>query len=395
MTLASTANLNATTPSPATGKQNIVFADDSGSPTVNISATDPEMIGDSGSGGTAGNVPAPGAGDAAAGKFLKADGTFAVPAGSAPSGSANEVFATPNGSSGAASLRALVPADLPVATTSALGAVKPDGSTIDISAGVISVPIATDSNLGLVEPDGTTITISAGVITAVGGGGGGITELTGDVTAGPGSGSQAATVVNIPPGVALTGTPSAGQVPTATGSAAATWQTPSGGGGADLFFLETVASPTATITISSIPGTYTNMRLVISGCSSASDTAIIYINFNGDTAAHYDYAYTQAGAFGGSGNSNGQANGWAGLIAGASSDFWGSTSEAKIGGYAQASLFKTLVSNWASFSNGADGLAVGTYGTQWVSIDAITEIVLTIAGGYNFAVGTTIALYLE
>jgi hypothetical protein len=39
------------------------------------------MVGDSGSGGTKGEVPAPASGDAAAGKFLKADGTWAVPAG--------------------------------------------------------------------------------------------------------------------------------------------------------------------------------------------------------------------------------------------------------------------------------------------------------------------------
>ncbi len=38
------------------------------------------VIGDTGSGGTKGLVPAPVTGDAAAGKFLKADGTFAVPA---------------------------------------------------------------------------------------------------------------------------------------------------------------------------------------------------------------------------------------------------------------------------------------------------------------------------
>jgi hypothetical protein len=37
------------------------------------------VVGDAGSGGTKGLVPAPAAGDAAAGKFLKADGTFAVP----------------------------------------------------------------------------------------------------------------------------------------------------------------------------------------------------------------------------------------------------------------------------------------------------------------------------
>jgi len=41
----------------------------------------PSLVGDSGSGGTKGLVPAPAAGDAAAGKFLKADGTFAVPGG--------------------------------------------------------------------------------------------------------------------------------------------------------------------------------------------------------------------------------------------------------------------------------------------------------------------------
>lgn len=39
------------------------------------------MVGDSGAGGTKGLVPAPGAGDAAASKFLKADGTWAAPSG--------------------------------------------------------------------------------------------------------------------------------------------------------------------------------------------------------------------------------------------------------------------------------------------------------------------------
>lgn len=39
------------------------------------------MVGDTGAGGTKGEVPAPAAGDAAAGKFLKADASWAVPAG--------------------------------------------------------------------------------------------------------------------------------------------------------------------------------------------------------------------------------------------------------------------------------------------------------------------------
>lgn len=42
--------------------------------------------------------------------------------------------------------------------------------------------------------------------------------------------AQTATAITTIDGVTVTGTPSSGQVPTATGSAAATWQTPSGGG---------------------------------------------------------------------------------------------------------------------------------------------------------------------
>lgn len=53
--------------------------------------------------------------------------------------SANEFFAGPSsGSAAAPGFRTIVAADLPVATTSALGAVKPDGTTITISGGVIS-----------------------------------------------------------------------------------------------------------------------------------------------------------------------------------------------------------------------------------------------------------------
>lgn len=77
-------NLNADTPSPAGGHCNIIFQSDGGEPQANISAFDPLMIGDTGSGGYPGNVPAPTAGDSAAGKFLKADGTWQIPSGSDP-----------------------------------------------------------------------------------------------------------------------------------------------------------------------------------------------------------------------------------------------------------------------------------------------------------------------
>lgn len=54
-------------------------------PTQTTAMLDP-MVGDSGTGGTAGLVPAPAAGDAADGRFLKADGSWAVPPGDTTGG---------------------------------------------------------------------------------------------------------------------------------------------------------------------------------------------------------------------------------------------------------------------------------------------------------------------
>lgn len=78
---ASVLNFSPTTPAAPSGQQLLVPQNDGGSPTSNESFYDPLMTADTGSGGLAGNVPAPAAGDAAAGKFLKADATWAVPPG--------------------------------------------------------------------------------------------------------------------------------------------------------------------------------------------------------------------------------------------------------------------------------------------------------------------------
>lgn len=90
---------------------------------------------------------------------VSAGGIISATASEPISGPGNEVFATPDGSAGAAELRALVPADLPVATTSDVGAVKPDGTTITISGGTISASGSTPSgpaNEVYATPDGSS-----------------------------------------------------------------------------------------------------------------------------------------------------------------------------------------------------------------------------------------------
>lgn len=79
---AGTLNFSPTTPAPPANQQNIVPQNDGGGSVANQSFYDPLMVGDSGAGGKAGNAPAPASGDAAALKFLRADGTWSKPPGS-------------------------------------------------------------------------------------------------------------------------------------------------------------------------------------------------------------------------------------------------------------------------------------------------------------------------
>jgi hypothetical protein len=158
------------------------------------------MIGDSGSGGTQGAVPAPPSGSAAAMKFLKADGTWAVPAGSGIGLSsvglsttaawftignspliangtitinpttgltANQVLATPNGSTGAVGLRSLVAADIPNLAASILTsgqvALAQGGTNVNLSAqgGVVNT-----TGKFVLKQDGSHIVTSAALIVA-------------------------------------------------------------------------------------------------------------------------------------------------------------------------------------------------------------------------------------
>lgn len=117
-------------------------------------------VGDSGSGGTKGLVPAAGSGDAAAGKFLKADCTFAVPAGSV-SLSGNNVW---TGSNTFAEVIGTVTVD---STTSRTLAAADCGTTVSFTNGsavAVTVPnsLPVGCSVALSQDGAGQITVSAG-----------------------------------------------------------------------------------------------------------------------------------------------------------------------------------------------------------------------------------------
>jgi hypothetical protein len=190
-----TINLNNSTPAAPAGSLNVEWQADTPTldPTVvrNVSAYFSKFTGDTGAGGAMGLVPAPAAGDAAAGKVLKADGTWYVPPSTPlPSGAANQVIATPDGAAGVATLRALVAADLLGGGGGGMtNPMTAQGDLIVGGASGAAARLAAGTSGQVLQTNGSSAAPSW--VTPSGGGGGGgtasmVLPLTNGDTPGPG-----------------------------------------------------------------------------------------------------------------------------------------------------------------------------------------------------------------
>lgn len=145
---------------------------------------------------------------------------------------------------------------------------------------------------------------------------------------------------------------------------------------------QTIGSPAASVTFSSIPGTYTDLVLVAAG-TLTSGTDNIALQFNGDTATNYSVTYILGdGSSASSSRSSNIAN--AGRCAMGTSP---SSAIYSINNYANTTTYKTVIGRGGMASYGVDARV-----SLWRSTAAITSI-LVYPTTYTFNSGTVLTLY--
>jgi hypothetical protein len=151
----------------------------------------------------------------------------------------------------------------------------------------------------------------------------------------------------------------------------------------------TLGSAQATVTFSSIAGTYTDLVLICNIAQAAGNNSL-RIRYNSDTGTNYSRTYLLGnGSTASSGRTSSDVSGYL-------SETTGSTTlelavVAHIMNYSNTTTYKTHISRSNRASSSVDAL-VGL----WQSTSAITRIDLAMGGSFpanNFAEGSTFTLY--
>lgn len=151
---------------------------------------------------------------------------------------------------------------------------------------------------------------------------------------------------------------------------------------------QTLTSPAASVTFSSIPGIYTDLVLVVcAGSSFGSGSPSCSIRLNGDTSTNYSLTqFVGNGSATSTGRSTNQTQGEIGNLPTA------------------AGMFSTIVANFQDYSNSTIRKAVFARSSDasnfviaranlWRNTSAITSILLIEGTGSNFTTRSTFTLY--
>lgn len=152
----------------------------------------------------------------------------------------------------------------------------------------------------------------------------------------------------------------------------------------------TLGSAASSVTFSSIPTTYTDLRLVITGGTTLAGEKPS-IRFNSDSGTNYSYAILY-----GDGSSTGSTSGsnqsylnpsWAGSMSNTIPTFY----TIDIFSYSNSSVYKTILCTFSGDKNGSGDSA--NVVNLWRSTSAINNIYIYASGGSTFTSGSTFTLY--
>lgn len=148
----------------------------------------------------------------------------------------------------------------------------------------------------------------------------------------------------------------------------------------------TLGSAQATVTFSSIAGTYTDLVLIANRFSSALDN--LSMQFNGDTGSNYSFTVLYGtGSAAGSARGSNTNNPYLDYYAASESSFPAPVI-LNIQNYANSTTYKTILARGSNASRGVDATVM-----LWRSTSAINSILLKCHDGANFNSGSTFTLY--
>lgn len=146
----------------------------------------------------------------------------------------------------------------------------------------------------------------------------------------------------------------------------------------------TLGSATATITFSSISGSYTDLVIVFNGKGASLDS--FDLQFNGDTSSGL---YSATGLSGnGSTASSFRVTSQNKIVIGLVDDV-GSNTIVSIQNYSNSTTYKTVLGRGNAVTGGLVRAGVGL----WRNTNAINQVSMFQANGANFASGSTFTLY--
>lgn len=150
----------------------------------------------------------------------------------------------------------------------------------------------------------------------------------------------------------------------------------------------TVGTAAQTVTLSSIPSTYTDLVVVIN--AQASVQSDLYLTFNGDTSAVYSNTtlFGDGTSAGSTRNSRGNAFMTLTYYGAVTTTAGNSVHTVNIMNYANTTTNKTVLTRANAASSGVDA-SVGL----WGSTAAITSMTFDLPSTRTFSVGSTFTLY--